>query len=111
MNYLNAQNSYNYLPQVYPKSPEAFQLYKYEKIPVSEYSGVPNINLPLYTLKEGNIEIPIILNYNGGGIKIEEESTRVGLGWSLSLPSITQIKNCLLYTSKPQKTMEKEIFG
>ena len=39
MNYLNAQNSYNYLPQVYPKSPEAFQLYKYEKIPVSEYSG------------------------------------------------------------------------
>ena len=95
MNYLNAQNSYNYLPQVYPKSPEAFQLYKYEKIPVSEYSGVPNINLPLYTLKEGNIEIPIILNYNGGGIKIEEESTRVGLGWSLSLPSITQIKNGL----------------
>lgn len=67
-----------------PPSPEVASLMKYIDIPVSHFSGLPQINIPIYTITEGNISIPISLSYRGGGIKQHELSGIISKGWSLS---------------------------
>lgn len=69
----------NYVP-----SPEAYALMQYEAIPVSNYTGVPSVSIPIYTIRVGNYSLPISLNYHASGIKVAQEATWVGLGWSLS---------------------------
>lgn len=64
-------------------SPEIISLGKYGQIPVSESTGVPNISIPLYTAKSGELELPIALRYHASGIKVNQEATWVGLGWDL----------------------------
>ncbi|HEY9006615.1 MAG TPA: hypothetical protein VIM75_10800, partial [Ohtaekwangia sp.] len=71
------------LPAIIRPSPEAATLGKYGEIPVSPYTGTPNVNIPLYTIKDGDITVPISLSYHAGGIKVEEEAPWTGLGWSL----------------------------
>jgi YD repeat-containing protein len=72
------------LINVIPPSPTAAALGKYGEIPVSLYTGVPNISIPLYEIQEGDIKLPISLSYHASGIKVEEVASNVGLGWSLN---------------------------
>ena len=67
-----------------PTSPEAALLGRFGDIPIGYYTGTANIAIPLYSIREGNIEIPLSLNYHGSGIKVEDQATWVGLGWDLS---------------------------
>jgi YD repeat-containing protein len=69
---------------VMPPSPNAASLGKYGEIPVSNYTGIPNINIPIYEIKIGDLTLPISLNYHAGGVKVEEIASWVGLGWSLN---------------------------
>lgn len=57
------QNSLN---SVAPKSPDAAALFRYTETPVSLYTGVPEINIPIYTIKKGDIEVPISISYHAG---------------------------------------------
>jgi len=73
-------------------SPEVAMLGKFAYAPVNNYNGVPDISIPLYTIQENGIELPIVLRYNSSGIKVSEEATWVGLGWDLTVGgAITQI--------------------
>ena len=54
---------------VIPPSPDVSLLMKQIEFSVSNFTGQPNINLPIYTIKEGSITIPITISYNGGGIE------------------------------------------
>lgn len=73
-----------YSSRVVPPSPEAASLGKYGNYPVSYYSGTTNVSVPLYTIQSQKLSLPITLNYHSGGIKVSEEASWVGLGWSLS---------------------------
>ncbi len=64
-------------------SPNAASLGKYGDIPVSYHTGVPNVGIPIYTLQEGPISLPISLSYHAGGVKVGEPCSWVGLNWSL----------------------------
>lgn len=75
-----------------PKSPNVNALFKFKEIPVNASSGIPNIEIPIYTIQSGDIKIPISLRYNGGGIKVDELPTSVGLGWSLSVGGVISQK-------------------
>ncbi|MCD4665930.1 MAG: hypothetical protein K8R68_11725, partial [Bacteroidales bacterium] len=66
-----------------PQSPEVSSLGLFGTFPVSHFTGRPQISIPLYTLKEHDIEIPITLSYSGSGIRVADLSTWVGLGWNL----------------------------
>jgi hypothetical protein len=66
-----------------PKTPESQSFEKYGNIPVDEYSGVPNISIPLYSLKSKFLELPLMLSYHASGIKVSQEATWVGLGFDL----------------------------
>ena len=64
-------------------SPEAASLGRYGEIPVSEYTGVPEISIPLHTVSIGDLSLPLALTYHASGIKVAQEATWVGLGWDL----------------------------
>jgi YD repeat-containing protein len=68
---------------VLPPSPHASALAKYADIPVSLYSGTPQIAIPLYTLQERKLKLPIVLSYHAAGHKVEAVASRTGLGWSV----------------------------
>ncbi len=71
-------------PTVIPPSPNAAAMAKYGDFPVSQYTGTPNISIPLYEIKSGDISVPISVNYHASGIKVNEVASWVGLGWTLS---------------------------
>ncbi len=87
-----AQNERIYRFSVH--SPEAASLGKFSDVPVSLNTGIPSISVPFYTIDLKDLSIPISINYHAGGIKVEEQASYVGLGWSLSSGGvINQIKN------------------
>ncbi len=83
-----AQPKNNFINDAVMPAPNAAALGKYGDIPVSTFTGTPNISIPLYTLKEGPLELPISLNYHSSGVKVGETASWVGLGWSLQAGGI-----------------------
>jgi len=67
-----------------PRSPEAEGLGKYGVVPVSLYSGTPNVSIPIYDIHWGSLTLPINLTYNNNGLKPSEVASRVGHGWCLN---------------------------
>lgn len=65
-------------------SPEASAFKKYIDIPVNSYTGVPKIDIPIFTLQSGDVSLPISLSYHAAGLKVEEQASRVGAGWTLN---------------------------
>lgn len=74
------------LQSVVPASPNAAALGKYGELPVSAYTGVPDISIPLYDINTGKLRQPVSLSYHAGGIRVEEFASSVGLGWSVNVP-------------------------
>lgn len=74
--------------RIVPPSPTAYELGKYGQIPVGYFTGTPNISVPLYNYKAGQLSVPITLSYNSNGIKVDEIETIVGLGWSLNIGGV-----------------------
>lgn len=74
-----------YLPLQIKKSAEAAAFSRFVDIPVGHYTGTPNISIPLYTVQTRSLSLPISLNYQASGIKVEDEATQVGLGWTLDV--------------------------
>ena len=73
-----ATNKYS----IIPPSPEVANLSNYSDISVSPFTGQPNIEIPIYTIQEGGLSIPISLSYRGGGVKLYELPGIIGKGWS-----------------------------
>ena len=71
------------LPTYSPNTPESSSLMKYIDNPVSNYTGKASVSIPIYTIESRDLTVPISLNYHSGGIGVAEESSWVGLGWSL----------------------------
>ena len=82
------------LKKTLPTSPEVAALGRFGEIPIGSYTGTANISIPLYSVNTGGISIPLTLNYQSSGIKVDDEATWVGLGWNLSgVGSIMKIFN------------------
>jgi YD repeat-containing protein len=67
-----------------PVSPNAAALGKFVEMPVSNYSGLADISIPLYTLQAKGINVPISLAYHSSGIKVRDIPSTVGAGFALS---------------------------
>jgi YD repeat-containing protein len=66
-----------------PAPPGSASLANYSTMPVNLYAGKPVIDIPLWELKSRSLSIPIKLSYNSSGIKVQEPSDWVGMGWTL----------------------------
>jgi len=85
-----------------PPSPTAASFQKYGLTPVSFNTGVPNISLPLYEVKAGDLSMPITLSYHSNGFKPREEAGWVGLGWNLNVGGcITRMKKGAVDDTRP----------
>jgi hypothetical protein len=78
---LLAQNKTN---NIIPPSPTAAALAKYGDIPVSTYTGIPNISIPIYDVRIKSLSVPVSLNFHASGVKVEEDASWSGLGWSVT---------------------------
>ncbi len=79
LNGTNATISNTHSPSV-----NAEALGRYLEVPVSPYTGIADINVPLYEIQTKGLKLPISLSYHSNGVKVEETASWVGLGWSLN---------------------------
>lgn len=83
----NTFNSYyidHYNSNIVPQTPNASNFTIYGDTPVNTSSGLPSISIPIFTVEEDGVQIPITLNYHASGIKVDDISSTVGLKWSIS---------------------------
>lgn len=71
-------------PRPVPPSPEVGSLFKFSELPVTHYTGLPQVNIPVYELKLKEITIPVGLQHHTGGVKIDEVASCVGMNWNLT---------------------------
>lgn len=64
-------------------SPEVANLGLYGQIPVSHFTGVPDISIPLYEIEVGSLNMPITANYHLSAVKPNTIPSSLSLGWSL----------------------------
>lgn len=93
VNVINAQHTLNgegksYIEdinQMFAAAPTANNLMKFEEVPVSYYTGVPDINIPLFNIPTNNknIAVNVQLKYHPMNAKPDDRSGETGLGWSL----------------------------
>ena len=80
--FLKAQNADNEDLQIF--SPNSYSLGKYGDVPTDLSRGLPQISIPLMSLTDKDIHVDISLSYYASGIKVDEEASWVGLGWTLN---------------------------
>ncbi len=65
-------------------TPNAASIGIYGEVPVSYFTGIPEINVPLYTIAASDLSVPISLNYYSGGFRPDVHPSWVGLNWTLN---------------------------
>ncbi|TGX80637.1 hypothetical protein E5358_12185 [Palleniella muris] len=75
-------------------TPNAADLGKYGEIPVSYYTGRPDISIPIYKMVIRGYEFPIYLSYDAGGVMPNSLPGWVGNNWTLVAGGvITRVRN------------------
>lgn len=69
-------------------SPNASSLGKYGDVPVSLYTGTPEINIPIHKINERGVELDISLSYDAKGVRVSDLPTWVGQNWTLNAGGI-----------------------
>jgi hypothetical protein len=64
-------------------SPEIANLGKFGTIPVGNFTGVPDISIPLYDVKTGNYTLHLTASYHLSSVKPDSQPGCLGLGWNL----------------------------
>ena len=87
-------------------SPDATSMIKGINTPVNLYNGTASVDIPLYTASANNeANVPVALQYNGGGIRVNEIASVAGLGWQLGAGgSITRVVRGLPDEQAPFRT-------
>ena len=70
-------------PQYNVPSPEVASLGVYGQIPVSNFTGVPEISVPLYEVEVGSYKLPITASYHINSVKPNSIPGPLGMGWNL----------------------------
>ncbi|MBR3830635.1 MAG: hypothetical protein IKJ52_05230 [Muribaculaceae bacterium] len=88
--FLSAQDATDvssYAPRDYtiiPPSPEVASMVRNVDFPVTPFTGQIDISLPIYTITEGNLSVPISVQYLSGGLKVDDQPGNLGLSWVIN---------------------------
>ena len=72
------------VPSFYVASPEAGKIGEFGDLPTNLSTGQINQDIPIYTIDEGIIQLPVSLSYQYSGLIVDEVPGSVGLGWQLN---------------------------
>lgn len=64
-------------------SPDVAAMSTFGSVPVSLYTGTPDVSIPLYDIKIGNYNMPITASYHLASVKPHLSPSILGVGWSL----------------------------
>jgi hypothetical protein len=64
-------------------SPVSEELGRYGNIQVGLFTGSPNIDIPVYDFKEGDLNVPVRLSYTTNGVKVDDINKQLGISWNL----------------------------
>jgi hypothetical protein len=72
--------------KMFPAAPTANNLMKFEEVPVSYYTGIPDVSIPLFNMSTGNenVNLDVSLKYHPLSAKPDDKAGEAGLGWNLS---------------------------
>ena len=82
-------------------TPEAAKMARYADFPVSPSLGTADISIPIYEINTGRLRLPISLQYSTSGIKVNEISGPVGLGWHLNAGGVITRTICGVKDGEP----------
>ncbi|MDR6338953.1 hypothetical protein HNQ91_002004 [Filimonas zeae] len=80
---LSANSQESHLSNIISPSPTSYQFARHGNLPISYASGAMSYTLPLYTIKLGQLQMPLSLNYYSNGIKMDDNYNGIGMNWSL----------------------------
>jgi len=68
-----------------PQTPGVSSLMKFEEVPVSLYTGIPDVNIPIgdFSTNSSKLNLNVSLNYHPLSAKVDDVASEYGLGWSL----------------------------
>ena len=72
------------LGDVQVASPEVASLAKFSEASNNHFTGAAGVSVPIEVLEEGNLRVPISVNYHASGIRVGDVASRIGIGWALS---------------------------
>ncbi|MBW3524741.1 hypothetical protein [Chryseobacterium sp. NKUCC03_KSP] len=72
-----------YFDEVGTLSSSSNDMFRIQQFDNDTYTGAQDIKIPLFSIQEGDINVPINLIYYTSGIKVDQKASEVGLGWSL----------------------------
>ncbi len=72
------------VPTVIQPAPETAALFRYQEYPVDYSTGLPQISIPLYEVKNGDLSIPISISYHASGCRVSDQDGPIAVGWSLN---------------------------
>ncbi|MFC4816554.1 hypothetical protein [Flavobacterium sp. GCM10023249] len=68
---------------VIPNSPSTSKLEKILNTEINEFNGTIDLKIPIYDVVYDGVKIPIYLQYDSSGVKVEEIANPTGQSWSL----------------------------
>jgi YD repeat-containing protein len=71
------------LPKLTPTSAEATGLGRFGNYKVNLFTGLPDISIPIFEIRVGELNVPISISYHPAGIKVNDIASWAGLGWSV----------------------------
>ena len=81
--YLFAQPTSTEIGDVVMPSPEVAAMANYSDVPIGYHTGVPQIGVPIHTLTEGPLSLPVSLSYHAGGVPVAQSASWTGTNWTL----------------------------
>lgn len=75
--------NHEYLKGLVVQAPNTASLGLFGDIPVGNYTGTPDISVPLYKVQEGNLTVDLVCRYHASGIGVSTQASSIGLSWAL----------------------------
>lgn len=75
------------------EQPKIAELYKFSEPEISYATGKINLQIPLYTMDLQFLTLPLTLQYNSSGVKIQDNPGIAGYGWNFTNLKITRMIN------------------
>lgn len=72
------------LPRIIQPSPETSALFRFQNYPMDYSTGLPQINIPIYEIKSGDLSVPISISYHASGRRVYDQDGPIAAGWSLN---------------------------